>query len=448
MNIVKALFKSQGGIHPKYNKELSRDKSIETMPISPLLQVSMSQHLGAPATPTVKKGDVVLRGQKIGEATGFISATVHAPTSGSVKAVVDAATAAGSRVPAIEIEPDGEDTWIEGISGIADWQNSDNKELIAKIAEAGISGMGGAGFPTHVKLSPPPNKPIDTLIINGAECEPYLTADHRLMVEYASEIRTGIEIIRKILSVKTVRVAIESNKPEAIEAMGKALEGIDGDVEVAILKTEYPQGAEKQQIFAITGKEVPTAGLPMDVGCVVENVGTTLAIQDAIINGKPVTERVTTVTGNPVTSPKNVLVRLGTSYADLLEFCESTKSDVAKIISGGPMMGFAQPGLDVCTTKTTSGLLFLEPKEVSSYESMPCISCGRCVEACPMNLVPSELSFMLEAEDFEGADELNVMDCIECGCCSFSCPAHRPLVQHMKQGKAWSMLQRRKAQQK
>ena len=264
------------------------------------------------------------------------------------------------------------------------------------------------------------------------------------MVEYATEIRTGIEIIRKILSVKTVRIAIESNKPEAIEAMNKALADIDGDVEIAVLKTEYPQGAEKQQIFAITGKEVPSAGLPMDVGCVVENVGTTLAIQDAIINGKPVTERVTTVTGNPVTSPKNVLVRLGTSYADLLEFCESTKSDVAKIISGGPMMGFAQPGLDVCTTKTTSGLLFLAPKEVSSYDSMPCISCGRCVEACPMNLVPSELSFMLEAEDFEGADELNVMDCIECGCCSFSCPAHRPLVQHMKQGKSWCMLQRRK----
>ncbi|MCK5529605.1 MAG: electron transport complex subunit RsxC, partial [Kiritimatiellae bacterium] len=315
MNIVKALFKSQGGIHPKYNKELSRDKSIETMPVSTLLQVSMSQHLGAPATPTVKKGDTVLRGQQIGEAAGFISAAVHAPTSGTVKAIVVAATAAGSTVPAIEIEPDGEDKWIDGLTGIADWKNSDNKELIAKVAEAGISGMGGAGFPTHVKLSPPPNKPIDTLIINGAECEPYLTADHRLMVEYAAEIRTGIEIISKILSVKTVRVAIESNKPEAIEAMGKALADIDGDVEIAILKTEYPQGAEKQQIFAITGKEVPSAGLPMDVGCVVENVGTTLAIQDAIINGKPVTERVTTVTGTPVTSPKNVLVRLGTSYA-------------------------------------------------------------------------------------------------------------------------------------
>lgn len=446
MNIVKALFKSQGGIHPTYNKELSRDKTIETMPISTLLQVSMSQHLGAPATPTVKKGDVVLRGQKIGEAAGFISAAVHAPTSGTIKAVVDATTATGARVPAVEIEPDGEDKWIDNIEGIANWKNSDNKTLVAKIAEAGISGMGGAGFPTHVKLSPPPNKPIDTLIINGAECEPYLTADHRLMVEYAAEIRTGIEIIRKILSVKTVRIAIESNKPEAIEAMNKALADIDGDVEIAVLKTEYPQGAEKQQIFAITGKEVPSAGLPMDVGCVVENVGTTLAIQDAIINGKPVTERVTTVTGNPVTSPKNVMVRLGTSYADLLEFCGSTKSDVAKIISGGPMMGFAQPGLDVCTTKTTSGLLFLGPKEISSYESMPCISCGRCVEACPMNLVPSELSFMLEAEDFEGAQELNVMDCIECGCCSFSCPAHRPLVQHMKQGKSWAMLQRRKAQ--
>lgn len=308
--------------------------------------------------------------------------------------------------------------------------------------------MGGAGFPTNVKLSPPPDKPIDTLIVNGAECEPYLTADHRLMVERAADIWTGCRIIKKILGAKTVRIAIESNKPEAIQAMEAAIGNTDDDACVVILKTEYPQGAEKQQIFAATGREVPSGGLPMDVGCVVENVGTTLAVWDAIVNGKPLTERVTTVTGNPVSSPKNVLNRIGTSYADLLDFCGGLKSDAAKVISGGPMMGLAQPGLSASTTKTTSGLLFLSPKETRTFSSMPCIACGRCVDACPMYLVPAELSQMLEAEDYENAESLNVLDCIECGCCAFACPAHRPLVQHMKQGKAKVMLKRRQQQKK
>jgi electron transport complex protein RnfC len=448
MKAAKAKFKVNGGVHPAYHKDLAREAAIEAMPLPALLTVSMSQHLGAPAKPTVKKGDTVLRGQVIGEAAGFISAAVHAPTSGTIKAIDAAATAMGTKAATISIEPDGEDTWIDGLAGIPNWEEADAKTLITKVAEAGVAGMGGAGFPTNVKLSPPPDKPIDTLILNGAECEPYLTADHRLMVERAEDIWAGCRIIQKILGATTVRIAIEDNKPEAIAAMESAMANAEGDAGIAILKTEYPQGAEKQQIYAITGREVPSGGLPMDVGCVVENVGTTLAVWDAVVNGKPLTERVTTVTGTPVANPRNVLGRIGTPYSELLEFCGGLKGDAAKVISGGPMMGLAQPGLDVTTTKTTSGLLFLSPKETRTFSSMPCIACGRCVDACPMYLVPAELSQMLEAEDYETAEELNVLDCIECGCCAFACPAHRPLVQHMKQGKSRVMLKRRQEQQK
>lgn len=436
-----------GGIHPAYNKHLAKDRHIETMPLPSLLRVSMSQHLGAPAKPIVAKGDTVLRGQIIGEPAGFISAPVHAPTSGTVKAIVDIPTASGPLAKAIEIEPDGADKWVDSIKPHPNWETLEASELIAIIAAAGVAGMGGAGFPTNVKLSPPPTKPIDTVIINGAECEPYLTADNRLMIANAEHIWTGCLIIRKILGAKTVRVAIEDNKPEAIEAMEMAMAGAEGDVSIVKLKTEYPQGAEKQQIFAIIGKEVPSGGLPMDVGAVVENVGTTLAIWDAVVNGKPLTERVTTVTGLPVAKPGNILNRIGTLYSDLIEFCGGTTGEVAKVISGGPMMGFAQSSLEATTTKTTSGLLLLPPVLVTNYSSTPCISCGRCVEGCPMYLMPCELSQMIEAEDYSNAREINLMDCIECGCCAFQCPAHRPLVQHMRQGKSrvMTMIREEKA---
>lgn len=448
MNVLKPKFKVDGGIHPVYNKQLASDRAIKAMPLPSLLRVSMSQHLGAPALPKVKKGDVVLRGQLIGEPAGFISAAVHAPTSGTVKNVAPAPTATGGMATAIDIEPDGQDQWIPDLKPNANWENMETKELVSIISNAGVAGMGGAGFPTHVKLSPPAGKTIDTLIINGAECEPYLTADNRLMIERANDIWLGCRIIQKILGAQTVRFAIEDNKPQAIAAMQKAVADAKGDVSIVSLKTEYPQGAEKQQIFAITGKEVPSGGLPMDVGCVVENVGTTLAVWDAVINGKPLTERVTTCTGYPVAQPENVLNRIGTLYSDLITFCGGLSGKVAKVISGGPMMGFAQSSFDVSTTKTTSGLLILAPDKVSHYSSMPCISCGRCVGGCPMYLMPCELSQMLEAEDYEAAEANNVMDCIECGCCAFQCPAHRPLVQHMRQGKSNVMLRRRLQKEK
>jgi electron transport complex protein RnfC len=448
MKILKSIASFHGGVHPAYHKDLASGQAIKEMPLPALLRVSMSQHLGAPAKPVVKKGETVLRGQVIGEAAGFISAPVHAPTSGTVKLVGSAKTASGRVAAVVDIEPDGEDAWLESMKPHPDWESLDGKALVELIAKAGVAGMGGAGFPTNVKLSPPPDKPIDTLIVNGAECEPYLTADHRLMVEQAEGIWTGVKIIRKVLGVKQVRVAIEDNKPDAIAAMEKVMAGDSGDCAVVALKTEYPQGAEKQQIYSVTGREVPSGGLPMDVGCVVENVGTCLAIRDAVINGRPLTERVTTVTGLPVAQPGNVLARIGTSYADLVEFCGGTNGAVAKVISGGPMMGFAQDSYETTTTKTTSGLLLLPPGKVHGYASTPCISCGRCVDACPMNLVPSELSQMLEAEAYDDAEDLNVMDCIECGCCAFVCPAHRPLVQHMRQGKAEVQLKRRKEKAK
>lgn len=456
MSIIKPKFKVAGGIHPSYNKQLSAGKPITVMPLPSLLRVSMAQHLGAPAKPIVKKGDAVLRGQVIGEPAGFISASVHAPTSGTVKAVAEAPTASGRPAIAVDIEPDGNDTWtpeieqktgerkqlLENFNKIPE---AHKEEMLQIVASAGIAGMGGAGFPTHVKLNPPKEKPIDTLIINGAECEPYLTADHRLMVERAEEIWAGAQIIKKILGASKIRIAIEDNKPDAIKAISDAMKNSGEDAAVVALTTEYPQGAEKQQIFAVSGRQVPSGGLPMDVSAVVENVGTTLAVWDAVVNGRPLTERVTTVTGYPVREPGNVMARIGTLYSDMIQFCGGTTEEPGKVISGGPMMGIAQHNLEASTTKTTSGLLLLSKKEVIGYESTPCISCGRCVQGCPMNLMPCELSQMLEAEDYDAAEKYCVLDCIECGCCAFQCPAHRPLVQHMRQGKAYVMQKRRNA---
>ena len=297
-------------------------------------------------------------------------------------------------------------------------------------------------------MGPPPDKRIDTLIINGAECEPYLTADYRLMLEQADDIAEGIDVIRTILGAEHVIFAIEDNKPEALPGLERALAALDGDVQLAVMATKYPQGAEKQQIFTVSGREVPSGGLPMDVGMVVENVSTAIAVRDAVVRGLPLIERVTTITGSSVNSPRNLRTRLGASYAHLLDLAGGTSCVPAKVISGGPMMGFAQASLETATTKTTSGILLLSAAEVVAYDSTPCISCGRCVAGCPMQLVPSELSQMLESEDYETAEAWNVLDCIECGCCSFDCPAHRPLVQHMRRGKNEIMLKRRAAANK
>ena len=441
MKTVKSQFKFKGGIHPDYNKELAKDKAIVEMPCPAELVISMSQHLGAPAKCLVKAGDYVVKGQLIGEKNGFISVPVHASASGLVKTVEPRLGAAGGTAPAVVLDttaPAPADLPTANCQLPAlDWRSATREELLKRVEEAGICGMGGAGFPTAVKLNPPPNKRCEYLILNGAECEPYLTADCRLMMERADRIRIGVEIVRKVLGGPAVRIAVEANKPEAIAALEKAFADIEGNVEIVVLPVLYPQGSEKHQIYATVGRVVPEPpALPIDVGCVVENVGTVAAIADAVEKGKILLSRVTTISGDAVAEPKNVEAPLGTKYADLVAFCGGTKEPPAKVLSGGTMMGFAVSTLAIGTTKTTSGLLLLSKQRVVQYTSQACINCGRCVRACPMNLNPAEISKAVEANDIKAAEDAHVMTCIECGACSFECPAHRAITQHCRRAKA------------
>ena len=441
MKTVKSQFKFKGGIHPDYNKELAKDKAIVEMPCPAELVISMSQHLGAPAKCLVKAGDYVVKGQLIGEKNGFISVPVHSSASGLVKTVEPRLGAAGGTAPAVVLDttapvPADLPTPNSQLPAL-DWRSATREELLKRVEEAGICGMGGAGFPTAVKLNPPPNKRCEYLILNGAECEPYLTADCRLMKERADRIRVGVEILRKVLGGPAVRIAVEANKPEAIAALEKAFADIEGNVEIVVLPVLYPQGSEKHQIYATVGRVVPEPpALPIDVGCVVENVGTVAAIADAVEKGKILLSRVTTISGDAVAEPKNVEAPLGTKYADLVAFCGGAKESPAKVLSGGTMMGFAVSTLAIGTTKTTSGLLLLSKQRVVQYTSQACINCGRCVRACPMNLNPAEISKAVEANDIKDAEDAHVMTCIECGACSFECPAHRAITQHCRRAKA------------
>ena len=449
MKTVKSPFKFKGGVHPDYNKELARGKAIEQMPVPAELVVSMSQHLGAPAKCVVKAGDFVRRGQVIGEKNGFISVLVRAPADGLVKAVEKRPGPTGAKADAVILDttqpppppnPDNPVNPVKTPSPILpplDWKTASREELLSRVEQAGICGMGGAGFPTAVKLNPPPTKRCEYLVLNGAECEPYLTADFRVMLERADRIRVGVEIMRKILGGPAVRIAIEANKPEAIAAMEKAFADIEGNVEIVVLPVLYPQGSEKHQIYATVGRVVPEPpALPIDVGCVVENVGTVAAIADAVEKGEPLLERVTTVSGDAVVEPKNILAPSGTKYSDLVAFCGGEKEPPAKVISGGTMMGFAVSTLEIGTTKTTSGLLLLSKKRVFQYASGACIGCGRCVRACPMNLNPALISRVVDANDVKAAEDAHVMDCIECGACSFGCPAYRTITQSCRRAKA------------
>lgn len=440
MKTVNSPFKFKGGVHPDYNKELARDKAIERMPVPAELVISMSQHLGAPAKCLVKAGDFVRRGQLVGDKAGFISVCVRASADGRVKAVEKRQGPAGGMADAIILDTTAElPADLPEVPALApmDWRTAPVADLLKRVEEAGICGMGGAGFPSNVKLSPPPGKRCEYLILNGAECEPYLTADFRTMLERADRIRTGVEIMRRILGMPAVRIAVEANKPEAIAALEKAFADIEGNVEIVVLPVLYPQGSEKHQIYATVGRVVPEPpALPIDVGCVVENVGTVAAIADAVEKGEPLLDRVTTVSGDAVAEPKNVLAPCGTKYADLLAFCGGLREPAAKVISGGTMMGFAVPTTDIATTKTTSGLLFLTRRRVFQYGSSPCINCGRCVRACPMNLNPAEISKAVESGDVASAEAAHVMTCIECGACSFGCPAYRSLTQLCRKAKA------------
>lgn len=409
----------RGGIHPHDGKELARDAAIETMPAPPLVALPLSQHIGAPCTPTVKVGEMVKRGQRIATSQAFLHADIHASVSGKVKRIENGM---------IYLENDGLDAWAEGLPFTRDWQAMTPEDLLSAIEAAGIVGMGGATFPTQVKLKP--KKPVDVLILNGAECEPYLTADDRLMREEPERVVTGARILAKILGTKRSVIALEENKPEAAEALRRAA---GQDLEVLLLRTRYPQGAEKMLIYAVTGREVPLGGLPMDAGAVVQNVGTAAAVADACCHGLPLTERITTVSGDAIRTPKNLRVRLGTSYRDAIDFCGGFSEQPDKVLAGGPMMGRAQESLDVPITKGSSGILALTRRSTAHGPELHCIRCGRCVAACPMGLVPSMLSILGERQDVEKArDSYGVMNCIECGCCTYVCPAKRNIVQYIR----------------
>ena len=434
--------KFKGGIHPLEGKELTAGKELRIAPLFDKYIVPVRQSIGAPPTLTVKKGDAVKKGQRIAEPGGFVSVPLHSPVCGTVGDVVEITGVTGASEQAVEIIADGTDEWDTGLDPIPNWADTEKDVLKKRILDAGIVGMGGAAFPTHVKLSPPPEKNIDTLIVNGAECEPFLTADHRLMLTRTEEALTGIAIAAKILKVSRIFVGVEDNKMDAIEKMTAAAAKFK--ITVVPLHVKYPQGAEKQLIYALTGRQVLEGGLPMDVGCVVMNIGTAAAVHDAVVLGHPLIERITTVTGTPVVDPANYLARIGTPIRKLLELCGGVKENPAKVIMGGPMMGFAQSNIDVPVAKNSSGVLLMTPEEIEQFEGNPCIRCSRCVKACPMNLLVPTLSTMIEAGEFAMAEQNYVMDCVECGTCAYICPAKRPLVQHFRRAKAEILAKRRK----
>lgn len=428
---------NRGGVHPEENKLASNNK-IEVFPLTKKAVVFVSQHLGAPATCLVQKGDKVKVGTLLSKAEAFICANTHSPYSGTVTKVDVATDFNGFKKPAIYIDVQG-DEWEEGIDTTPDIKREitlEAKDIVQRMKDCGIVGLGGAAFPTNVKYMIPEGKKAEYLIINGVECEPYLTSDNRIMIENTEEIFIGIEIMKKALGIKTAFVGIENNKPEAIRIMTEMSKKYNG-TEIVPLKLKYPQGAEKQLINALTGREVPSGKLPIEVGCVVDNVGTALAIYYAVQKNRPLIDNVLTFTGKSVRpeNQKNLLVRVGTPLQEIIDYCGGLPEDTGKLISGGPMMGKAIMDTSAPTVKTTSSILVMNEKEAKRQEPTPCIRCGKCVDACPMGLEPVLLSTLCSQDKWEEAEKECVMDCIECGCCLFTCPANRPLLDLIRVGK-------------
>ena len=434
----------KGGVHPYDGKDLAKDQPIRRIKPKEILVYPLSQHIGAPASPIVAVGDTVLRGEKIAEAGGFVSAPVFASVSGTVKAIEPRHVATGDLVNSIIIENDGEmkETDFHGVEEVA---GLSKEQIIEKVKEAGVVGMGGAGFPTHVKLSPKEPDKIEFIIANCAECEPYLTADYRRMLENPEELIGGMKIVLRLFDHAKGILGVEDNKPDCIQKL-KELTKDEERIEVMPLKTKYPQGGERQLIYATTGRAINSKMLPADAGCIVDNVETLVAINRAVKEGKPVMDRIFTVTGDAVANPGNFEYCIGMSYAEILEEAGGFKEDPEKMISGGPMMGFAVFSLEIPTTKTSSSLLCFKKDDVSASEVTACINCGRCVSVCPEQIVPSRLAKMSQFHDSESFEKWNGMECIECGSCSYICPAKRPLAQYIKTMKKQILAERRKKQ--
>ena len=422
-----------------YSKNLTSDKAIKRAFIPKRVVLPLSQHIGSPAQPIVKVGDAVSVGALIAEPTGFVSSPIHASISGKVTNINYSPTPTSNRALSIFIESQGDEDQDLKVNRRQSVNGFSREGLISIIKDAGIVGLGGAAFPTHVKLSPPKNKVIDTVILNGAECEPYLTCDHRLMVENSKEILKGLEIILKILGVKNAYIAIEDNKQSAIYAMDKALHNTQyaiHNTKISVLRTRYPEGAEKQIIKSVLNRIVPAGALPMDIGCVVQNVGTAYAVYEAVYSGKPLIERIVTLTGSCLKESVNIRVRIGTILKDLVNSIGGFRKEPKKIIMGGPMMGLAQYTTDLPVVKGTSGAIFLSNEEAEETKESVCIRCGKCLDVCPMQLAPMTLMYRVKREFFSEAKDLGIAGCFECGACAYECPAKIPLLDYMKYGKS------------
>ncbi len=438
------------GVHPPGNKMFSTEMAIEVIPSPSKVLLPLSQHVGAPCQSIVKPKQSVAFGEMVAKGGGFVSAALHAPITGTIQKNVVTTLPQGRRVEAIVIKADGEqldgDALYEEILG-GEWsarglEKFDAQQISNAIHEAGIVGLGGAAFPTHVKLMSNDKMNIDTMLINGCECEPFLTCDYRMMIEAAGPIITGALLAARAVGAKNIAICIEDNKPRAIDVLQKAAVGTG--IKIVVLKTKYPQGSEKQLIMAVTKRAVPLGGLPMNVGVAVSNVGTIAAVARSVQKGKPLTHRVVSITGGGIVNPKNLLVPIGTPIRELFDYCGGFKKNAARVISGGPMMGFAFTNFDAPVTKGTSGITVLTAEDVAKSKETACVRCGRCVDACPMNLVPTRIALASRNKDIDLAEQYNIMACFECGACAYTCPANIPLVQLIRTGKGLIMASKKK----